>query len=120
MTRCDDCGLEAKSAAGLSAHRRAKHAGTATASGSNRAALEVTLAELTRMGRLERVDEARVAALRSMSVALDRNPFNSQMWREYRASLSEVTKANDDADDGLADALAQIRGAPEVGDSASS
>jgi len=68
------------------------------------------------MGRFADVDAARVQALRSMAQALDENPFSSQMWREYRESLSEVLGADDDADDSLAAALAQIAGAAEVGD----
>ena len=83
-------------------------------------AMERTIAELDRLGRFEEVDAARVQSLRSMAAALDANPFNSQMWRELRESLSEVTRADDEADDGLAAALAQIAGATSLGDAATS
>lgn len=43
------------------------------------------------MGRLEQIDAARVQALRSMAAALDANPFNSQMWREYREAIEGLT-----------------------------
>lgn len=114
--QCDECSFEAKTAQGLSSHRRARH-GRRQTSGANAAAMESTLTELRRLGRFEDVDAARVQALRSMAAALDDNPYNSQMWREYREALNEVLKADDDADDGLAAALAQIRGAAEMGDS---
>lgn len=65
--------------------------------------MDETLAELKRMGRLEKVDAARVQALRSMAQALDENPFNSQMWREYREAIEGLT-AND-GDDGSVDDL---------------
>lgn len=114
---CDDCGFEAKNAQGLSAHRRYRHPeGGGGSSGSMVSAMERTITELERLGRFEDVDAARVQALRTMAFALDSNPFNSQMWRELRESLSEVTRASDDADDALAAALAQISGAASVGD----
>lgn len=96
---CDDCEFEAKSRAGLAAHRRRRHADRLQV-GPNGRAVEVTLSELARMGRLEKIDEARVQAVRSMAEALDQNPFNSQMWREYREALGGLT-----ADDGNTDAV---------------
>lgn len=70
---------------------------------TNAAAIEVTLAELKRMGRLENVDAARVQALRSIATALDENPFNAQMWREYREAIEGLVA--DDSDDGSVDDL---------------
>jgi len=78
--------------------------------------MERTLSELARLGRFEEIDAARVQSLRTMASALDENPFNAQMWRELRESLGEVTKADDDADDSLAQAIAQIAGITKVGD----
>lgn len=100
---CPECGQQAKSAAGLASHRRSRHPQPSEASGPNLAAIEATLTELHRMGRLERVDAARVQAIKSMARALDDNPFNSQMWREYREALERLTA--DDSNDGAADAL---------------
>lgn len=101
MAVCDECGFEARSPRGLAAHRRAKH--PSDERGPNLAAVELTLGELRRMGRLEQVDEARVQAVRSMAWALDEQPFNSQMWREYREALERLTADGDDS--GAAEAI---------------
>lgn len=71
---------------------------------TNAAAIEVTLAELERMGRLEDVDAARVQALRSIAAALDAKPFSPQMWREYREAIEGLT-ADDGNGDGSIDEL---------------
>ena len=100
MRGCPECGFEAKSAVGLANHRRRKHPGVA---GPNGRAIEVTLSELNRMGRLERVDEARVQAVRSMAEALDLNPFNSQMWKEYREAIGGLV-----VDDSGSDSISEL------------
>ena len=110
---CDECGYTAKNRAGLASHKR-KHA-KSDPEGSMVSAMETTLAELKRLGRFETVDEARVQSLRSMAVALDANPFNSQMWKELRESLNEVLEADEDADDSLAAALAQVSSGATLG-----
>lgn len=75
------------------------------ANGSTNAdAIEITLAALEQMGRLEDIDAARVQALRSMAAALDEHPFNSQMWREYREAIAGLT-ADDSSRDGSIDDL---------------
>lgn len=107
---CPDCGFVAKTAGGLKVHQRAKHAPRRRGT-SNMAALEVTLAEMERLGRFEKVDEAVVQALRSLAASVDTDPFNAQMWKQYREALADVMKADDDADDGLAAALEEIRSA---------
>lgn len=78
--------------------------------GPNAEAIEETLTELGKLGRLEGVDAARVQAVRSMALALDLRPFNSQMWREYRESLEGLTA--DDGGDGALDALLAELSAP--------
>lgn len=80
------------------------------------AAMRRTVSQLERLGRFEEVDAARVQALMSMAAAVDENPMNSQMWREIRESLNEVLEADEDADDALARAFAEIAGGSEVGD----
>lgn len=60
------------------------------------------------MGRLEKVDSARVQMLRSMADALDVKPFNSQMWREYRESIEELMTSGSESDD-LAALLADLQ-----------
>jgi len=119
MPACDVCGFDAKTPSGLVSHRRHKHSdGSVDAVvGVNGVAIRKTLAELDRLGRFEDVDAARRQALLSMAQALDENPFNSQMWREYRESLNEVLRADDDADDELASAFAEAFGSgPALGD----
>ena len=111
-----DCGFTAKNAAGLASHKRRHEA--ADLDGSMAAAMERTLTELQRLGRFEDVDAARVQALRSMAAALDARPYNSQMWRELRESLNEVLEADEDADDNLAAALAQISSGTSLGNPA--
>jgi hypothetical protein len=64
---------------------------------TNHGQLGRTLAELRRMGRIETVDAASVQALRSMAVALDGDPSNAALWRQYREALRELT-ADDGAD----------------------
>ena len=98
--RCPDCPFEAKSNTGMANHRRRKHPVEA---GSNAKASEETLSELRNMGRLERVDAARIQALRSMAEALDLNPFNSQMWKEYREAIGGLA-----ADDSRADSIDEL------------
>ena len=100
--RCTECDFEARSRAGLASHIRRRHV---PQTGANAKAIEVTLAELRRMGRLEQVDEARVQAVRSMAEALDLNPFNSQMWKEYREAIGGLTADDGDAGPSLDDLL---------------
>lgn len=83
---------------------------------TNAVALEETLQCLTDSGHIETVDAAAVQALRSMAATLDDDPSKAALWREYLDALSEVRRADDTADSGLADALAKIRGAAPVGD----
>ena len=92
---CPDCQFTARSSSALAAHTRRMH--PQSPDGANSRAIKVTIGELRRMGRLEPVDEAKVQALLSMAEALDLNPFNSQMWREYREAIGGLI-----ADDGAA------------------
>jgi len=85
--------------------------------GSNREALEQTIAALQDAGRLERVDSAKLATLRSMANQLDLDTSNSMMFRVYWDSLEALTA--DGNDDGELDALARrlfsdARDAPEA------
>jgi len=67
--------------------------------GRNRTAIEEMLAALTDAGRLENVDSARVAMVRALADAVDQDPTNASLWREYRAaeiSLREVGVSDDD------------------------
>lgn len=105
---CPDCAFVAKSRAGLAGHRRKKHPEQVSTTGANAQAINVTLTELRRMGRLEKVDEAQVQALRSMAAALDENPFNSQMWKEYREAIGGLTASGDSGSDAVNDLLNEL------------
>ena len=65
-------------------------------SGSNREALEETIGAMRDAGRLEKVDNAKLAVLRAMATQLDTDTTNSQMFRVYWEALEALT---DDADD---------------------
>lgn len=80
---------------------------------TNVEALTVTLCELRRMGRFEQVDAARLQALGSMAGALDLDPSNAALWRQYREALRELTA--DDSDGTVDEAIRELFGA--VGDS---
>jgi hypothetical protein len=81
--------------------------------GNNASELGRTIKHLTEMGRLEKVDAGRVQAVRSMARALDENPQNAALWRQYREALKDLTRG--ESDGGLDDALAGLFG--EVRDS---
>jgi hypothetical protein len=77
---------------------------------TNRGQLEQTLKELRRLERLGKIDAAAVQALRSMAAALDAEPANAALWRQYREALRELT-ADDDhgsADAALAELFAEM------------
>lgn len=73
---------------------------------TNRGQLEQTLKELRRLGRLEKIDAAAVQALRSMACALDADPSNAALWKQYREALREL-RADDDRTS-LDDALDEL------------
>ena len=54
--------------------------------GSNTIAIEVLIEALYSLGRLEKVDSARVEICRLLARAVDDNPENANLWRQYRES----------------------------------
>ena len=74
---------------------------------TNVEAVEKTLAELERIGRLEDVDAARIQAVRTMAVSLDERPYNSQMFHEYLAALEGLT-ADGDSDGSVDELLREL------------
>lgn len=80
---------------------------------SNVAELEETLAQLSLMSRLEKIDAARVQAARSMAEALDRDPGNASLWRQYRELVKELTAGDDGSlDSELAGLFADMGDSP--------
>lgn len=77
---------------------------------SNADAIQATLDHLDSMGRLEDVDSAIVRALESMARALDDDPGNAALWRQYRETLGElVTDDSGPVSDELEDLLSPSR-----------
>lgn len=84
--------------------------------GRNRTAVEAMVKALRDGGRLEQVDEARVIAACALADAVDADPTNASLWREYRAALETLRLVEDGGPDDFAQLLANL--SAEVGDSA--
>jgi hypothetical protein len=67
---------------------------------TNAAAVESTVAALDDAGRLSPIDDALVALVRNLSLAVDESPGNAALWREFRAALQTLSEVGaDDLDD---------------------
>ena len=84
--------------------------------GRNRSAVEEMLFALESLGRLEGVDSARVAMVRALADAVDQDPTNASLWREYRAAEQSLREVGDNGDDGFKELLESLSSA--VGDKA--
>ena len=76
--------------------------------GRNRDAAEQTIAALQSVGRLEVIDSARVATFRTLADAVDADPVNASLWREYRAAEHTLREVTDDVDDELTQILGRL------------
>ena len=83
--------------------------------GRNRTAVEESIRALRDAGRLESVDAAKIAAAQSLADAVDADPSNASLWREYRAAELVLRETNDTNTDEFAQLLAAL--SAEVGDS---
>lgn len=85
---------------------------------SNATAVEKTIRALNDAGRLADVDLAIVALARCLAAALDAEPENAALAREYRQALIALTSTgSDNLDDDTRDFLLTIRTPrPPVGD----
>ena len=65
--------------------------------GSNVVAIEALIEALWQMGRLEKVDSARVEICRILAKAVDEHPENANLWRQYREAedVLRTVGAND-------------------------
>ena len=95
--------------------KRARKASTAPVYGRNRTAIETTVQALRDSGRLDPVDEARVTAAFALADAVDSDPTNASLWREYRAAVEILRLASDGGTDDFAALMAGL--SAEVGDS---
>jgi len=83
---------------------------TAFSYGSNALAIEVLVEALYSLGRLEKVDSARVEIARLLAKAVDENPENANLWRQYREAEDVLrTVGADDVKD-FNETLASIWG----------
>jgi hypothetical protein len=78
---------------------------------TNSGQFDRTLRELRRLGRIEAIDAAAVQALRSMARALDDDPANAPLWRQYREALRELTADDDGSsfEDAVGALFAEVR-----------
>ena len=95
--------------------KRARKAPPASVYGRNRTAVETMVDALRDSGRLEPVDEARVTAALALADAVDSDPTNASLWREYRAAVETLRQASDGGTDDFAALMAGL--SAEVGDS---
>ena len=86
----------------------------APAYGRNRGAVEEMVDALRATGRLEAIDAARVTAAQALADAVDCEPTNASLWREYRAALETLRQAGDGGTDEFAELLNAL--SAEVGD----
>jgi len=76
--------------------------------GRNRIAADATIDALRAAGRLESIDSARIATFQTLADAVDADPVNASLWREYRAAESTLREVNDDGNDELAEILGRL------------
>ena len=74
-------------------------------------AARTTLKALTAAGQLHEADAARVAMVLSLAQAVDDEPDNASLWREYRAAEASLHETRDGATDDEA-ALIKALSAP--------
>ena len=75
----------------------------------NANAIAKVIAALRSLGRLEDVDAAVVQAAQSLAEAVDAQPDNASLWREYRAAEAALRSLGQGkGDDALTQALAEL------------
>jgi hypothetical protein len=82
--------------------------------GRNRTAAETTIEALEAHERLSDIDAARVALVRALADAVDSDPTNASLWREYRAAEQALRETDDTTGDEFARLLAAL--SAEMGD----
>ena len=76
--------------------------------GRNRIAAEETIAALRSAGRLETIDSARITTFQTLADAVDADPVNASLWREYRAAETALREVNDDGNTELTEILSRL------------
>ena len=68
--------------------------------GSNSLAIEVLIEALYLLGRLEKVDSARIEIARLLARSVDAHPENANLWRQYREAEDALrTVGSNDVED---------------------
>lgn len=86
----------------------------------NRKAVDSTIKAMRKDGRLKAEDAATVQMVESLADAVDIDPANASLWREFRASLDSLMRLGlEEKNDGdeIALIIASLRGTAEVSDS---
>jgi hypothetical protein len=89
----------------------------------NRKAVDATIKAMRKDGRLKAADAATVQMVESLADAVDIDPANASLWREFRASLDSLMRLGlEEKNDGdeIALIIAALRGPAEVSDSSES
>jgi hypothetical protein len=86
--------------------------------GRNRTAVEEMIEAMRSAGLLENIDAARVTMLQTLADAVDMEPTNASLWREYRAAESSIRENTAHDQDDFKELLASL--SAEVRDSSSS
>lgn len=63
--------------------------------GRNRSAVDATIEALRMAGRIDPVDSARVVLAQALADAVDADPLNASLWREYRAAEAALRETSD-------------------------
>lgn len=85
----------------------------------NAAAVARTVDALRTAGRLQDEHAATVQMVESLALAVDSDPGNASLWREFRAGLETLMKVgevNDADQDEISVILAALRGSTEMDD----
>jgi hypothetical protein len=75
----------------------------------NLEAVDLTISAMQAAGFVEDVDAALVEAIRGVARAVDADPANASLWREYRALLADLRELGDGDSDAFAELLASLR-----------
>jgi hypothetical protein len=76
--------------------------------GRNRAAIEATIGALQAGGLITDTNAARVAAAQALADAVDTDPTNASLWREYRAAVETLLAQTDAGTDEYAALLSAL------------
>lgn len=75
----------------------------------NEGAVAETLDAMAAAGLLEPADAALVEMVRRLAAAVDADPANASLWREYRSALSELRELADGGTDAFAELIESLR-----------